>query len=205
MKGWLKGRLTCSQKENIKTMFYSPFWVRDILFCWLKGLRWNSSWQFNGLPIVHTTARGSILIGGNFICTSSPWDNSIGVFQKVILKTLKAGATINIGKNVGISGCTISAATSITLGDRVLIGAGCLITDSDAHPILADERDDATKIKSCAIVIEDDCFIGARSIILKGVRIGTGSVIGAGSVVTGDVPSGVIVAGNPARLVRKLN
>ena len=55
-----------------------------------------------------------------------------------------------------------------------------------------------------AVVIEDGAFIGARCIILKGVRIGRGSVIGAGSVVSRDVPAGVIAAGNPAKVVKEL-
>lgn len=51
------------------------------------------------------------------------------------------------------------------------------------------------------VIIEDDCFIGFHSIILMGVRIGKGSIIGAGSVVTKDVPPGMVVAGNPARII----
>jgi acetyltransferase-like isoleucine patch superfamily enzyme len=54
-------------------------------------------------------------------------------------------------------------------------------------------------------VIEDDVFVGMQSIILKGVTIGSGSVVGAGSVVTRNVPPGVVVAGNPAQVIKKLD
>ena len=204
MKRYLQSFITANRKKSILTMLYFPFYLRDIIFCIFKGLRWDSSWRFNWLPIIYTNKRGSIFIGNNFTCTSSQYHNSIGVFQKVILKALKKDSVIKIGNNVGISGCTISAVTSITLGNRVLIGSGCLISDSDAHSIQADERSDCSKVMMAPINIGDDCFIGARSIILKGVKIGEGSVIGAGSVVACDIPKGVIAAGNPAKVIKTI-
>ena len=204
MKRWVNKKLSKNNKKKVLCILYSPFWLRDFLFCWSKGLHWHSSWRFNRLPIIQVKTRGSICIGDDFTCTSSPWDNSIGVFQKVILKTLKSDSKIKMGNNVGVSGSTISALMSITLGNRVLIGSGCLITDSDAHPVHFKNRTDVSKIMAAPIVIGDDCFIGARSIILKGVKIGEGSVIGAGSVVVCDIPKGVIAAGNPAKIIKNL-
>ena len=128
--------------------------------------------------------------------------NSVSLLQRVAIKTGHRDAQISIGCNVGISGATVSARSSITIGDNVLIGSGCLISDSDAHPLRYEDRSDDSKIQSAPIIIEDNCFIGARSLILKGVTIGSGSVVGAGSVVVRDVPSCVIVAGNPARVIR---
>jgi acetyltransferase-like isoleucine patch superfamily enzyme len=75
---------------------------------------------------------------------------------------------------------------------------------TDAHHINAEDRMNPTKTLSKPIIIDDDVFSGARSIILKGVKIGKGSVVGAGSVVTKDVPSFCIVAGNPAKTVKYL-
>lgn len=85
-----------------------------------------------------------------------------------------------------------------------MIGSGVLITDSDAHPIHPQDRDINSKIKTSPINIEDEVFIGARSIILKGVTIGKGSVIGAGSVVTKSIPPMVIAAGNPAKIITEI-
>ena len=106
-----------------------------------------------------------------------------------------------IGNDVGLSGCSITAVDRITIGDRVLVGAGVLIIDTDAHPLSPEGR--AAQQPAIAIPIEigNDVFIGARAIILKGVKIGTGAVVGAGAVVTKNVPSRSIVGGNPAKIV----
>ena len=77
--------------------------------------------------------------------------------------------------------------------------------DSDSHPLaISDRLIDPRAGKSEAIVIEDGVFIGMQALILKGSHVGEGSVIGAGSVVAGEVPPGVIVAGNPATIIREL-
>ena len=116
--------------------------------------------------------------------------------------------TLRIGDNVGISGTTISCSEAITIGNNVLIGSGCLITDTDGHPIDPEKRHAANyydSVVNSPVVIGDDVFIGARSIILKGVTIGQGAIVGAGSVVTKDVPPRAIVAGNPAKVVKMIS
>ena len=112
---------------------------------------------------------------------------------------------MTIGAAFGMTGGTLCAAQSVTIGDHVIIGANSAVIDTDFHPL-----DYATrKISPQAgiarpIVIEDEVFIGMNCLVLKGVRIGRGSVIGAGSVVTKDIPAGVIAAGNPARVLQEL-
>jgi acetyltransferase-like isoleucine patch superfamily enzyme len=105
-----------------------------------------------------------------------------------------------------MTGGTICAEERIIIGDDVWVGANCVIADTDFHPLdlaarLAHPLDGAT----APITIEDGVFIGMQSLILKGVTIGARSVIGAGSVVTRDVPPGVIAAGNPARIIRDMD
>ncbi|WP_431293731.1 acyltransferase [Pedobacter sp. P26] len=119
----------------------------------------------------------------------------------MILKVLNPGSQLIIGRNVGMSGGTISCSLYIEIGDNVLIGSGAAITDSDAHPINPMLRNDSSQILMAPVVIGNDVFIGARAIILKGVNIGKGAVIGAGSVVARDVPEMMIVAGNPAKII----
>ena len=112
---------------------------------------------------------------------------------------------LNIGNNVGISNSVITAYKSITIEDDVLIGAGCLITDSDHHPLNYEDRINGSEPKSAPILIKEGSFVGANSIILKGVTIGKHSVIGAGSVVTRSVPDGELWAGNPAKFIKRVD
>lgn len=191
-------------KNLIRPIWYSIFKARDFVFCTLKGLPWQPSWALWGLPFVQLAKGSKIEIGSHFIAGSLSQSNSIGVFQKVILKTNSSEASIIIGHHVGISGSSIAASEYIEIGNYVMIGSGCLITDSDSHPIDAEGRRVGGQTKTKPIVIEDDVFIGARSIILKGVRIGRGSVVGAGSVVTHDVPQNVVAAGNPCKFIRAI-
>ncbi len=178
-------------------MATAPF---DWLWCSLGGVRWQWGWRLNGYPRFRTRG-GRIQIGKRFCAHSRNRGNSIGVFQPVIITAWGKAAEVLIGNDVGLSGCSITAVDRITIGDRVLVGAGVLIIDTDAHPLSPEGR--AAQQPAIAIPIEigNDVFIGARAIILKGVKIGTGAVVGAGAVVTKNVPSRSIVGGNPAKIV----
>ena len=106
-----------------------------------------------------------------------------------------------------MSGTTVCAAYRITIGARVLIGADVMIADTDFHEVDQIPRRHLpipTPSERDAVSIGDDVFIGARSIVLKGSSIGNGSVIAAGSVVTGDIPAGVVAGGVPAKVLRPL-
>lgn len=155
----------------------------------------------------------SICIGDNFTLTSGSNINPLTRNLRASLFTESAGAQICIGDNVGISSSCIWANKSITIGNNVTIGGDCLIMDTDAHSLnwrircnynndtnLTDKQD----AKSAPIVISDFVWIGARCIILKGVTIGSRSIIAAGSVVTKDIPSDCIAGGNPCRMIREL-
>ena len=178
-------------------------------FLWVYGrccgVPYKKSWIWHGWPLIKCGGEGSsITIGEHFVACSLSLQNAIGVNQRVVIRTCSPNAHIRIGDNVGVSGCTISANRSITIGSRVLIGSGALIMDNDAHPLDYRSRMSGSKGASSPIIIEDDVFIGARAIILKGVKIGLGAVVGAGAVVTKDVPQMCVVAGNPARIVKSI-
>lgn len=199
----IKARLSREQKQKILLLLYGWRWPRDLLFCLFKGLRWSPTWRFYGLPLIQLKRGSTFKCGDWLVCTSNPKFNSIGLIQKTTIKTTTRSAVILIGEDTGMSGASICASTKIEIGSRVLIGSGCVITDSDAHPLRPEDRHDSSKIAAKPISIGDDCFIGARSFIMKGVSIGHGSVIGACSVVVSDIPAGVVAAGNPAKILRQ--
>ena len=150
----------------------------------------------------------SIIFGDRVSLFSAHRTNRIGLTNPTLIQTLDNGK-IYIGNDSGLSSVVISSRTKIKIGDRVKIGANTKILDHDFHSLSKEYRsscDDNKYIKSKPIIIKNDVFIGVNSIILKGVEIGNGVIIGAGSVVTmNKIPSNVIVAGNPAKIVKKLN
>lgn len=117
-----------------------------------------------------------------------------------------SGGLFKLGDYSGISSSSIYCKKEIIIGNHVNIGADCLIIDSDFHSSNWKDREnreiDKKKAKSAPIHISDNVFIGARSIILKGVNIGEKSMIMAGSVVTKDIPSNCIAGGNPCRILK---
>lgn len=164
---------------------------------------WQPHWLLRLLRHQH---RGKIIVGKGFKCFNRFSSNLIGLIQPCLF-TVFPKAVISIGDDVGISGSTLRCSNRITIGNHTIVGSGCLIIDTDGHPLSASDRrmsDYYRHTKSLPIVIGDDVFIGARCIITKGVTIGNGAVVGAGSVVTHDVPPDTIVAGNPARIVKKI-
>ena len=204
---------TLSKKTYSFLFRQVPSWF----YCKLSGLPYRKGYHVTGRAYVAPCGLswllsvmgavpwgGQLSIGRNFACNNKFTSNSLGCSQPCFFNVM---GELDIGDNVGISGSTICARTKVTIGNNVLIGSGCLINDSDSHPLDYLERraNSYKSLVSKPITICDDVFIGARSIILKGVTIGQGAVVGAGSVVAKDVEPFTIVAGNPARVIRKTN
>jgi acetyltransferase-like isoleucine patch superfamily enzyme len=111
------------------------------------------------------------------------------------------GAQLRIGRATFVNyGVSLSAHQELTIGSNCLIGQYTIIMDSDYHDIVTR----AMPGRCLPVTIEDNVWLGARVIVLPGVRIGQGSVVGAGSVVTKDIPAGCVAAGNPARVIREI-
>ncbi len=128
--------------------------------------------------------------------------------------TVERDGVVVVGDDSTLVGAIFWCAESIVIGRRVVISYNVVIADSDFHPRDPDLRKlDAIAVSpegnserppllSKPVVIEDDVRVGIGALILKGVRIGAGAHISAGSVVTTSVPAGTVVAGNPARVVQ---
>lgn len=171
----------------------------------LHGVRWGRRWRIFGAPLIQRYRRSRIDIGDQVEMRSWPSSNPLVPYHRMVLATRGPDARIIIGDGSRFTGTTIVAATEIRFGQRVTVGSNVTIVDTDFHPLHADARAEAFNDgRSAAVSIGDDVFIGMNCLILKGVRIGEGSVIGAGSVVTRDVDAGAIVAGNPAVVVGRV-
>jgi len=180
----------------------TTLWTRFCLV--LAGVKIGSTPKFYGSPVFLRARNSRINIGDNFENRNLHWSNPLGISRPTVFCTWRPGARLTIGDNVGISGGSIVASHSIEIGDNTLIGADCLIIDTDFHPLNPFNRRYSTQnVSDAPVSIGRNVFIGMRSIILKGVTIGDNAVIGAGSVVASNVPPSAIVAGNPARLLSK--
>lgn len=118
------------------------------------------------------------------------------------------GGNLSIGHHTGIYGTTIICAKSITIGSYTMIAGGTHIYDTDFHSldpaIRANGNENQVQASSSPVSIGNQCWIGSRCLILKGVTIGDQAVIGAGSVVTKNVPPRQVWAGNPAKFIKEL-
>lgn len=165
-----------------------------------------------GKVSINMGLNSSLEIGDDFTCLSgadlNPISRNLTTFINV-----EDNAKIIIGNSVGISSSTLWAKNKITIGDNVMIGADSIILDTDCHSLQANYRNmkelspdgktfDSLNTKCSPVEIKKNTLIGARCIILKGVTIGEGTVIGAGSVVSNSIPAGVIAAGNPCKVLK---
>ena len=165
--------------------------------CFLKGIQIGKKNRFYGIPILFRTVCSKISIGNNCIFRSDFTSNLIGVNKKCSIATLCENAEVIIGNNCGLSGTTICAAEKIVIGNDVLCGANVTITDSNWHT----ER---YLSKPGPVIIEDNVWLGLNTVVLKSVTIGKNSIVGANSLVVKSIPENVIAAGNPCKVIKRL-
>ncbi|MDX6745249.1 acyltransferase [Polaribacter sp. PL03] len=178
-----------------KVINYLKFRIFDIKFG--KNCKVNGSLFLKG--------KGSTEIGNNVIINSSYIKNPIGgqTFTSIVVADK---GKLKIGNNVGMSNCAIFCSQQIVIKDFVLIGGNCKIYDTDFHSIYLDDRIQVPEIgvKNAKVLIKEGAFIGASSIILKGVEIGKKAVVAAGSVVSKNIPDNEVWGGNPAKFIKKI-
>ncbi|HSC53212.1 MAG TPA: acyltransferase [Phnomibacter sp.] len=184
--------------------FYSKA-ACSIVF-YLNGVKVKSFSSY-GVPYIHISLNAKCSIGSNFKMHNGVKYSDSGL-NGICRIEVRDVAILTIGDNVGMSDVTISCHEKITIGNNVLLGVGAQIRDTDNHSLNPQDRlnsiEDWNNKKTAPIIICQNAFIGAYSFILKGVTIGENSIIGAGSIVTKNVPDNEIWAGNPAKFIGKV-
>ena len=184
------------------------------IYFFLDNIKYGKNFRvFNHLYLkIHVGAL--VQIGNNCTIMSGAGLNPLSRNIKTCIYVGKK-ATLKLGNDVGISSSTLWVKESVSIGNSVAIGADCIIMDTDAHNLdwkirCSEETNeygesvDMVTAASAPIVIEDNVLVGARCIILKGVTIGARSIIGSGSIVTKDIPSDCIAAGNPCKVIKSI-
>lgn len=170
-----------------------------------NGVKYKN-FRSGGIPYIMVARNGKMEIGRDFAMNNGTKHNPIGCPHPCTF-FVDNECKIIIGNNVGVSQAAFIALADITIGDNVKIGGGSALYTSDFHsldPEIRASSEDFKHRKSAPITVGNNAFIGARSIILKGVTIGESAVVGAGSVVTKSIPPREIWAGNPAKFIRKI-
>lgn len=197
--------------EHFVLFFYNHI---SIYYKRLKFSFWNVNYGKNmkvvGRLRLRMTQDASILIGDNFLAFSG-FNSTIDSGHKNVLSAI-GGAKIIIHDNVGITSTSIYCQKRVEIGNHVLIGADTIIMDTNFHSMdyaIRGTGREGTKyagtVKTSPVLIGDNVFIGTRCVINKGVSIGEGAVIAAGSVVCKNVPAWEVWGGNPAQFIKKIN
>lgn len=181
----------------------------------VPGMSWQAVWS-NACAIVraHWYLRRATRVGAKVRLWGRPVINNRGILEiadrvrlvstvaRLELAVLPDGH-LSIGTQTFINyGCSICATKRVSIGSQCSIGTHVIIMDNDFHQVEPEFRDYLPP--SSPVIIGNNVWIGARSIVLSGVTIGEWSVIGAGSVVTRAIPPRSLAAGTPARIIREL-
>jgi len=178
----------------LRSIFFGFYKILNVIWLKLNKVTYDQL-TINGFLLLYNKGKMSVGRGGKI--NTHPLKNIIGGDTRSSI-IVKKGAELKIGDAFKMSNSAIYCADNITIGNDVMIGGSCRVWDSDFHPLSHEDRvaNPNEDYNTRPIIIEDNVFIGGFSIILKGVTIGEKSIIGAGSVVAKNIPSGEVWAGN---------
>lgn len=169
----------------------------------LKGAIIGRGVRLLGRPILSVAKASRLILEDEVMLCSGQRSNPLGCFQPCVIRTVAPNAELILKARVGLSAAVICAAQSIEVGENTIMGSGAMVIDTDFHTLDPNGQwtnDFAGMARP--IQIGSSVFVGARAIILKGVTIGDRAIIGAGAVVTRDLPPDSVAAGNPAHIVK---
>jgi maltose O-acetyltransferase len=173
----------------------SAFWLRFYKAKYSKRVRFGRNFVCRGNLVVK--GPGQVVFGDNV----NAWSHA----EKNVLITFTPDARIIIGDDCRLNGAGIQAYRQVRIGPRCILSS-TIIIDTDFHPLDPARRHDHDASVVCApITIGENVWLAGQTAILKGVTIGDNSVVGFRAVVTKDVPPNVVVGGNPARIVKRLD
>ncbi len=184
---------------KVATVFWSAY-TRVVLR--LNGVK-SGRLKALGRARINVSLGGKATIGRNFYIRTGTFCTEVGSIGSRIL--VGPHGELKIGDNVGMSNATIVAEMSVTIGDNVMIGGGVQIFDTNFHStdpaIRTSGCETHDSVKKAPVVIGNNVFLGANSMICKGVTLGDNAIVAAGSVVVKPVPAGEVWGGNPAKRI----
>tara|TARA_B100000676_G_scaffold301187_1_gene347991 strand:+ start:63 stop:695 length:633 start_codon:yes stop_codon:yes gene_type:complete len=193
----------------LRRLRQSPHLIVPAVFAWLRGwwYRIKFALQFKRFragrffrvygPLV-ISGPGRVRFGDNCLIISN-------AIKPVCIRTLSRDASVTLGDNAGLNGTSIQSVGRVAIGDLSNI-ADAYITDTAAHGIGRSRRmESVVEAKSEPVRIGRNVWVSVQTVILSGVTVGDDSVIGACTLVREDVPEGVLVAGNPMKVIKSVD
>ncbi len=199
--GWYNGRMSTLLPPGLRARL-KPLVVAIVSRCWVawfrvrlgKRVQFGRNFQTNGRLVIR--GPGRVVFGDDI----RAWCHA----EKNVFLTYTPDSCIEVGSGTRLNGAGVMAYTTIRIGPRCILGS-TIVFDSDYHPIDPARRHDATApVATRPITLGPNVWLAGQTAVLKGTTIGENSVVAFRAVVSGDVPPNVVVAGNPARVVREL-
>ncbi len=162
------------------------------------------------MPVLKIPKNGKIILGDKVVLNSDFKNSNTALTYRCTLVCGLNGC-IEIGDNTMLNGVAVTAYKKVSIGKNCQIASNTIISDTDFHPTNWQVREmevlgnkiDHKEVGKAEVTIGNNVWIGWGVIILKGVKIGNNSIVAAGAVVTSEVPENVIVAGNPAKIIKR--
>jgi acetyltransferase-like isoleucine patch superfamily enzyme len=162
------------------------------LRCRVTGVRFQAGRNLRIEGRLDVRGPGRVILGNDvrIAMTVTPWTHA-------------PEAVIVIGDNSYVNGASFGCRREIRIGANAILGR-CFIMDTDFHSVRADRHSEDAPVRDAAVLLDENIWVGAQAGILPGTRIGKNSVVGFGAVCSGSYPSDVVIAGNPARVIKPI-